>query len=92
MKNKTDKNKKDTSPYVDKKRTKVSIDLSLRELPWTDKQKQFFELANDKNTRVIIIKGVAGTSKTLLATYMALKKIKEKKISEIYYSRVPVES
>jgi phosphate starvation-inducible PhoH-like protein len=92
MKNKTDKPKKDTSPYVDKKRTKVSIDLSLRELPWTEKQNKFFELANNKNTKVIIIKGVAGTSKTLLATYMALKKIKEKKISEIYYSRVPVES
>jgi phosphate starvation-inducible protein PhoH and related proteins len=83
---------KDTSPYVDKKRAKVTIDLTMRELPWTDKQKQFFELALNKNTKILIVKGVAGTSKTLLSVACALKKIQEKKSSEIYYSRVPVES
>jgi len=83
---------KDTSPYVDKKRTKSTIQLSIRELPWTDKQKKFFEVALDKNTKVMIVKGVAGTAKTLLAVYCALKKINEKKSAEIYYSRVPVES
>lgn len=83
---------KDTSPYVDKKRTKSTIQLTLRELPWTDKQKKFFEIALNKNTKVMIVKGVAGTAKTLLAVYCALKKIHEKKSAEIYYSRVPVES
>jgi phosphate starvation-inducible PhoH-like protein len=84
--------KKDTSPYVDKKRPKPTIDLSVRDLPWTDKQKDFFELVNQKKTRIVIVKGVAGTSKTLLAAHVALTRMKEKKITEIFYSRVPVES
>lgn len=85
-------NPRDVSPYTEKKKTKTTIDLSIRELPWTDKQKEFINLALDKNTKVVIVKGVAGTAKTILAVYCALKKIKDKKSSEIYYSRVPVEA
>jgi phosphate starvation-inducible protein PhoH len=91
MKSKKEK-PRDVSPYTEKKKTKLNLDISIRELPWTDKQREFIKLANDKQTKVIITKGVAGTSKTLLAVYCSLQKIKEKKISEIYYSRVPVEA
>ena len=91
MKKKQEKTR-DVSPYTEKKKTKVTIDLSIRELPWTDKQKQFIDLALHKDTKVIILKGVAGTAKTILAVYSALRLIKEKKASEIYYSRVPVEA
>jgi phosphate starvation-inducible protein PhoH len=91
MKSKKEK-PRDVSPYTEKKKTKSNIELNIRELPWTDKQKEFITLASNKNTKVIITRGVAGTSKTLLAVYSSLQKIKDKKISEIYYSRVPVES
>jgi phosphate starvation-inducible protein PhoH len=91
MKSKKEK-PRDVSPYTEKKKTKSNIELNIRELPWTDKQIEFIKLASNKNTKVIITKGVAGTSKTLLAVYCSLQKIKEKKISEIYYSRVPVEA
>jgi phosphate starvation-inducible protein PhoH len=91
MKSKKEK-PRDVSPYTEKKKTKSNIELNIRELPWTDKQIEFIKLASDKNTKVIITKGVAGTSKTLLAVYCSLRKIKDKKISEIYYSRVPVEA
>lgn len=91
MKSKKEK-PRDVSPYTEKKKTKLNLEINIRELPWTDKQKEFISLANDKNTKVIITRGVAGTSKTLLAVYCALQKIKNKKSSEIYYSRVPVES
>ena len=91
MKSKKEK-PRDSSPYTEKKKTKSNIELNIRELPWTDKQIEFIKLASDKNTKVIITKGVAGTSKTLLAVYCSLQKIKDKKISEIYYSRVPVEA
>jgi phosphate starvation-inducible protein PhoH len=91
MKSKKEKSR-DVSPYTEKKKTKSNIELNIRELPWTDKQKEFIKLASDKNTKVIITKGVAGTSKTLIAVYCSLQKIKDKKISEIYYSRVPVEA
>ena len=83
---------RDVSPYTEKKKTKTTIDLNIRELPWTDKQKEFINLALDKKTKVVILRGVAGTAKTILAVYCSLRKIKEKKSSEIYYSRVPVES
>lgn len=91
MKSKKEK-PRDVSPYTEKKKAKSTIELNIKELPWTDKQKEFIKLASDKNTKVIITKGVAGTSKTLLAVYCSLQKIKDKKISEIYYSRVPVEA
>ena len=91
MKSKKEK-PRDVAPYTEKKKTKSNIELNIRELPWTDKQKEFIKLASDKNTKVIITRGVAGTSKTLLAVYCSLQKIKDKKISEIYYSRVPVEA
>lgn len=91
MKSRKEKTR-DVSPYTEKKKTKSNFEINIRELPWTDKQKEFIKLANDKNTKVIITRGVAGTSKTLLAVYSSLQKIKDKKISEIYYSRVPVES
>jgi predicted ribonuclease YlaK len=83
---------RDVSPYTEKKKTKTTLDLNIRELPWTDKQKEFINLALDKNTKVLIVKDVAGTAKTILAVYCSLQKIKDKKISEIYYSRVPVEA
>lgn len=83
---------RDESPYVEKKQKKVNLELNIRELPWTDKQKKFIDLALNKDTRVVIVKGVAGTAKTILAVYASLRKIKDKKIGEIYYSRVPVES
>jgi phosphate starvation-inducible PhoH-like protein len=91
MKSRKEKTR-DVSPYTEKKKTKSNLEINIRELPWTDKQKEFIKLASDKNTKVIITRGVAGTSKTLLAVYSSLQKIKDKKISEIYYSRVPVES
>ena len=91
MKSRKEKTR-DVSPYTEKKKTKSNLEINIRELPWTDKQKEFIKLASDKNTKVIITRGVAGTSKTLLAVYSSLPKIKVKKISEIYYSRVPVES
>jgi phosphate starvation-inducible protein PhoH len=84
--------KRDESTYTEKKKTSFNLNLKIRELPWTEKQKKFIELATNKNTKVLIVKGVAGTAKTLLAVFTSLLKMQSKKINEIYYSRVPVES
>jgi len=91
MKKKTEP-QEDLSPYTEKKKKNLTIDLKIKDLPWTEKQKKFIELALDKKTKILIVKGVAGTAKTLLSVYCSLMKMKEKKASEIYYSRVPVES
>jgi hypothetical protein len=53
---------KDNSPYV-AQRDKIKFDLSIRELPWTDKQKEIINLFLDKKTKLMLLKGPAGTSK-----------------------------
>lgn len=71
---------------------KVKFDISPRELKWTDKQKRFIELCLDKETKLVFCSGPAGSGKTTLATYVCLKLLSEKKISDIVYLRTPIES
>lgn len=82
---------KDTSPHVHQ-RGKLKIELSIRDLDWTDNQKTLIELAMAKGVKVVFITGPAGTSKTLLAAYCALHLLNDKKISDIIYLRSAVES
>lgn len=90
-KNKKSK-QKDNSPYVfqdEKLKGKIQFKNKIK---WTDKQLQFINLATNKETKIIFIKGPAGTSKSLLAVYASLLLLDEKKISEIMYIRSAVES
>lgn len=89
--NMSKKNKPDKSEKVTQ-RDKIKDPLQIKEFPWTEKQKQFIELAKDKNTKIIFVNGPAGTSKTLLATYVSLLMLSEKRISDIMYLRAAVES
>lgn len=81
----------DNTPYVFQ-RDKIDFDLKIRELPWTEKQRAVIDLVNDKNTKVVFLNGPAGTSKSLLAAYCALKFLANKKVSEIIYVRSIIES
>jgi phosphate starvation-inducible protein PhoH and related proteins len=83
--------KKDTSPYVFQ-RDKISLDLNIRELPWTEKQKTIIELFLNKNTKALFLKGPAGTSKTLTAMYCGLQLLNKRRISDIILVRSAVES
>jgi len=83
--------KQDKSPKVHQ-RDKFKEELKIRDLNWTEKQKDFIKLALDKNVKTILISGPAGTSKTLLSVYCALHLMQDKKIPEIIYIRSPVES
>ena len=51
----------------------IKRQLKINQFPWTEKQKRFIELSLDKNTRLILCKGPAGSSKTLTAVYSALQ-------------------
>jgi phosphate starvation-inducible PhoH-like protein len=84
-------NKKDTSPRVFQ-REKINFNLNIRGLDWTQKQKDFIELATNKDTRIIFLSGPAGTSKSILAVYVALQLLNQKKASELIYVRSIVES
>lgn len=81
----------DNSPYV-YQREKINFEFTIRELPWTNKQKELIEAILDKHTRCVFIEGPAGTSKTLTAVYAALNLLKNKKISDIIFVRSAVES
>ena len=87
----TDQKNKDTSPYV-WQRDKINFDFQIRQLPWTEKQKQLIELILDKNSKCVFVEGPAGTSKTSTVVYTALQLLKSKKISDIIFVRSAVES
>ena len=85
------KHKEDKSKKVPQ-RDKLKKNLTIRELSWTDKQKEFIKLALDKNTRVMLVSGPAGSAKTLMSVYCALQLLNEKRVSDIVYIRSAVES
>jgi len=64
----------------------------IDELNWTEKQKKFIELSLRKETRVILCKGPAGSSKTLISVYAALNLLNLSRVSDIIYMRSAVES
>lgn len=78
--------------YVYQKKKIRDLNLKIQELPWTAKQKEFLELVQDKNNKLILLSGCSGTSKTLISVFCALKALNEAKISDIIYVRSVVES
>jgi len=81
----------DKSPIVPQ-RDKIENLLEIRQFNWTENQKKFIELVQNKETKIVLCKGPAGTAKSLLSVYSALKALNDKKIGEIFYIRNPVES
>lgn len=70
----------------------IKKQIKINQFPWTEKQKEFFRIALDYNTKVVFVNGPAGTSKTLLATYCGLQLLNMKAASDIMYLRSAVES
>ena len=66
--------------------------IKVNQLPWTDKQKEFFKIALNHETKIIFVNGPAGTSKSLLSVYCGLQLLNMKAISDIMYLRSAVES
>ncbi len=83
----------DNSPYVFKDQAKIDFHLDIREnIPFTAKQKELFKLIQDKNTKMVLVKGPSGVSKTMSAVYCGLHELNNKKVSQIVYIRAAVES
>ena len=59
---------------------------------FTEKQKEFISLATNEQTKIILVEGPAGSSKTLMGVYCALLLMKEKRINNIMYLRSVIES
>jgi len=83
--------KKDTSPYVHQK-GKIDFSLNIKEIPWTEKQKEIIDTVIEKKANMTLIDGIWGSGKTLMAVYTCLKLLSMKKISNILYVRNIVQS
>lgn len=82
----------DTSPIIPQ-RNKIRNSLSIyKRNNLTEKQKQFLEVAMNKDTKIIFVTGPAGTSKTYMSIFAALQLLNERRMSDIIYIRSAVES
>lgn len=80
---------KDTSVRVHQ-REKIAFPLTIRERDdLTEKQKVILEAALHKDTRCIMIDGIWGTGKSMLATLAALKLLDSGRAKSILYVRSP---
>jgi phosphate starvation-inducible PhoH-like protein len=86
-----DGDRKDTSPIIPQ-RNKIRNSLTIHTRDLTEKQKQFLELASNKQSKLIFVSGPAGTSKTYLAVYNALQLLNQRRVSDLLYIRSAVES
>ena len=66
--------------------------IKVKQFAWTDKQKEFFKIALNHDTKIVFVNGPAGTAKTLLSVYCGLQLLNMKAISDIMYLRSAVES
>jgi phosphate starvation-inducible PhoH-like protein len=83
---------RDLSPQVPQ-RDKIIQTLSIRERQdFTENQKKIIDLVLNKHSRIVYISGPAGTSKTYLGVYCALKLLNEKRVGEAIYVRTIIES
>jgi len=70
----------------------IKSKIKVKNFPWTDNQKEFFKVALHPATKIMLVNGPAGTSKTLLSVYCGLQLLNMRVISDIMYLRSAVES
>lgn len=66
--------------------------ISIKNIGLTDKQKDLVRLALDDNNKIIFISGPAGSTKTFMAVYSALKRMKADDQLDLLYVRTVIES
>ncbi len=81
----------DNSPKIEQ-RDKIKEELNIKEFPWTPKQIELIQLINNKDCKLVLLSGAAGTSKSLVATYCGLQALNNKRVSELIYTRPILES
>ena len=66
--------------------------ITLKTKGLTERQKQLVRLAIDKDNKIIFISGPAGSTKTYVAVYSALKQLKSNEDLDLLYVRTVIES
>jgi len=86
---------------MNKKRTKKNESLilnsnvdkfHLNKVAFTEKQKKFYDIASDENTKIMFISGPAGSSKTFISVYSALRMLSSNSELDLIYVRTIIES
>lgn len=81
-----------------KKKSELSIDqlrppkITIKNLGLSEKQKTLVRLSLEENNKIIFISGPAGSTKTFMAVYCALKKLKADDSLDLMYVRTIIES
>lgn len=84
--------KKDTSPFVYQE-SKLKTPVAIRQrYTLNEKQSVILETAMDKGTKIVMIDGLWGTSKSYLSVLASLQLMNEKRISGLVYLRNPLEA
>lgn len=81
----------DRSPFIPQ-RAKLKNPLKINERQLTPKQQEFIDLARNKSTKLMLVSGPAGTTKTYLAVLASLLLMNDMKVSDIVYVRSIAES
>jgi phosphate starvation-inducible protein PhoH len=71
---------------------KFDFRFRKRDYKFTPKQKQLIDQILDPSVKIVMIDGVAGTSKSLVSVYCGLTMLKENSVRKMLYMRTVVES
>ena len=73
--------------------TSSSLDkFQIKSCDLTEKQKSFLKIALSKDTKIIFVSGPAGSSKTYISVYAALRQLCSSKELDLLYIRTIIES
>jgi phosphate starvation-inducible protein PhoH and related proteins len=68
------------------------LKINVRNLGLTEKQKSLVRLSMPEGNKIIFISGPAGSTKTFMAVYCALRKLKQDEELDLLYVRTIIES
>lgn len=71
---------------------KFDFKFRKRDYKFTNKQKSLIDAILDPNIKIVLIDGVAGTSKSLVSVYCGLTMLKDHSVKKMLYMRTVVES
>ena len=66
--------------------------FKLNNISFTEKQKKFFKICSDENTKIIFVSGPAGSSKTFMSVYSSLLFLAKNSDLDLIYIRTIIES
>ena len=81
---------KETAEEMAKNTFKSKINLKGKKL--SEKQKLFNDIATDENTNIMFVSGPAGSTKTYMAVFSALRHLQKDENLDLLYVRTAIES